>query len=108
MTSGDPFTEVVNRLSGVRSASAVKVMALCPVHEADGREHTPSFSVSTGTSGKVLLKCFAKCTFEELRDALERLGLPLGILSAIRLRCPARHPWPEPPSRPRRPPFPSG
>ena len=81
MTSGDPFTEVVNRLSGVRSASAVKVMARCPVHEADGREHTPSLSVSTGTSGKVLLKCFAKCTFEELRDALERLGLPRGILS---------------------------
>ena len=82
MTYRDPFTEVVNRLSGVRSTSAGKVMALCPVHEADGREHTPSLSVSIGTSGKVLLNCFGKyCTFEKIRDALERLGLPHGILS---------------------------
>ena len=81
MTSGDAFTEVVNRLSGVRSTSAVNVMALCPVHEADGREHTPSLSVSTGASGMVLLNCFGRCTFEKIRDALERLGLPHGILS---------------------------
>ncbi len=81
MTYRDPFNEVVIRLNGVRSTSTGNVIALCPVHEADGREHTPSLSVSTGTSGKVLLNCFAKCTFEELRDALERLGLPLGILS---------------------------
>ena len=82
MTYRDPFNEVVSRLNGVRSASAGKVMALCPVHEADGREHTPSLSVSTGASGKVLLNCFGKyCTFEKIRDALERLGLPHGILS---------------------------
>ncbi|MCX5987012.1 MAG: hypothetical protein NTX54_11020, partial [Chloroflexi bacterium] len=81
MTSSDPFTEVVNRLNGVRSTSAGKVMALCPVHEADGREHKPSLSVSIGTSGKVLLWCFGPCSFEKIRDALERLGLPPGICS---------------------------
>ena len=81
MTSGDPFNEVVIRLNGVRSTSAVNVMALCPVHEADGRKHTPSLSVSIGTSGKVLLWCFGPCSFEKIRDALERLGLPQGICS---------------------------
>jgi putative DNA primase/helicase len=82
MTSGDPFNEVVIRLNGVRSTSTGNVVALCPVHEADGLEHTPSLSVSTGTSGKVLIHCFGRrCSFEELRDALERLGLPQGVLS---------------------------
>ncbi|NBQ33249.1 MAG: hypothetical protein EBQ56_08345 [Proteobacteria bacterium] len=94
MTSGDPFNEVVSLLKGVRSTSPGSATALCPVHEADGLEHTPSFSVSIGTSGKVLLKCYGKCTFEKVRDALEVLGLPRGILSGKPSPLPRPAPMP--------------
>ena len=41
-------------------------MALCPAHD----DRTPSLSVSEGSHGKALAKCFAGCKFEDIRDAL--------------------------------------
>ena len=46
-------------------------MALCPAHD---NRHTPALSIGTGNDGKLLIKCFAGCSFFEIKDALERLG----------------------------------
>ncbi|HUT30839.1 MAG TPA: CHC2 zinc finger domain-containing protein [Sedimentisphaerales bacterium] len=43
-------------------------MALCPCHE----DKKPSLSVKNGRDGRILLKCFAGCAYE---DIAERLGL---------------------------------
>jgi len=46
-------------------------MALCPAHD---NRRTPSLSIGNGNDGKLLIKCFAGCSFLEIKDALERLG----------------------------------
>lgn len=56
---------VLQRLNGVRR-SRVGWMAKCPAHD----DKTQSLSVKVGDTGKLLLKCFAGCTFEEVLDAL--------------------------------------
>ena len=43
--------------------------ANCPCHEADGK-HSPSFSVGTGTDGRLLLHCHAGCSFKDIVSAL--------------------------------------
>ena len=45
--------------------------AKCPAHE----DRAPSLSLADGTTGRVLLKCHAGCSFEKLRDVLRRDGL---------------------------------
>ena len=47
-------------------------MALCPAHD---NRHTPALSIGTGNNGKLLIKCFAGCSYPEIKDALERLGI---------------------------------
>ncbi len=41
-------------------------VALCPCHE----DKRPSLSIGTGDDGRLLLKCFAGCSWDELRAAL--------------------------------------
>jgi putative DNA primase/helicase len=57
--------DVLSRLEGVRRSGDGWV-ARCPCH--DDRE--PSLSIGEGDDGRLLLKCFAGCSFEELRGAL--------------------------------------
>ena len=45
--------------------------AKCPAHE----DRAPSLSLADGTTGRVLVKCHAGCTFESVRDVLRRDGL---------------------------------
>ena len=65
------------RLEGVRRCAGGYV-ARCPAHS----DREASLSVHEGKGGKVLLKCFAGCSFEAIRAALEgwppprSLGLP--------------------------------
>ena len=42
--------------------------AKCPAHE----DRAPSLSLADGTTGRVLVKCHAGCTFESVRDVLRR------------------------------------
>jgi len=59
---------VLTRLTQVRK-SGKGWMAQCPAHE----DTNPSLSVSEGYEGRVLLKCFAGCSF---RDIAKALNLP--------------------------------
>lgn len=52
-------------LSGVKGGDD-SFTAKCPAHD----DHRNSLSVSRGDDGRVLLKCFANCTYEQIRDAL--------------------------------------
>lgn len=51
----------LNQLEGVQPAGKDWV-ALCPAHD----DHTPSLSIAQGADGRILLHCFAGCTFEEI------------------------------------------
>ena len=68
------LSEILSRLGGVRP-SGQGYTALCPAH--DDRE--PSLSVSEGDDGRILLKCFAGCTVEQIVAAL---GLTMADLFA--------------------------
>lgn len=57
--------QVLSRLQGVEK-SGDNWVARCPAHE----DRTPSLSVSTGESGKVLLHCHAGCTFPTIVHAM--------------------------------------
>lgn len=46
-------------------------MACCPAHE----DRSPSLSIADGDSGKLLLTCFAGCSFDAIRSELMRHGL---------------------------------
>lgn len=48
--------------------------AFCPLHEADGRKHNPSYSINEGREGRVLIECMAGCPKP---DTLERIGLKM-------------------------------
>ncbi len=58
---------VLSQLRGVRR-SGTGWIAQCPSH--DDRE--PSLSIGLGTTGLLLLHCFAGCSYPEIRAALER------------------------------------
>src|SRR4051812_1961197 len=70
--SGDPLTMVLSRLEEVRRAGS-GYMACCPAHV----DHKPSLKVDLAADGKVLLKCFADCSTEEI---LRALGLTISDL----------------------------
>jgi hypothetical protein len=49
----------------------------CPIHEADGRRHTPSLAVFLGDGGRIAFCCRAGCPWKDVADALRRHGLRL-------------------------------
>ena len=57
---------VLSRLEGVRKSSVKQFTARCPAH----KDKHPSLSVSEGRDGRVLLHCFAGCTFDDIIAAL--------------------------------------
>lgn len=60
------LADVLARLDGVRPSGAGYV-ARCPCHE----DREPSLSIGEGDDGRLLLRCFAGCSWEELRAALQ-------------------------------------
>jgi hypothetical protein len=60
---------IARGLGGTKSGSGWK--ARCPAHN----DTEPSLSVSEGTNGKLLVKCHAGCSFEDIKRALEHKGL---------------------------------
>ncbi|MFZ1828291.1 MAG: hypothetical protein WAW42_05885 [Candidatus Competibacteraceae bacterium] len=71
---------ILNRLAQVTGytpqRSGDEWRACCPVHEADGRSHTPSLSVREGDRQEVLMKCHAGCDYDDIRVALGLKGKP--------------------------------
>lgn len=62
MTTIDDY---LNRLEQCKPAGTDRWKALCPAHE----DKTPSLSIKVD-KGKVLLKCFSGCTYEQINAAL--------------------------------------
>ena len=63
---GGPLVQnILSRCHGVNPSSS-GWMARCPAHE----DENPSLSIREGTDGKILLKCFAGCTLEQICSAL--------------------------------------
>ena len=67
------ISDWLDRLQGVRKSGA-GYKAICPAHD----DKNPSLSVTEGAGDKVLVTCFAGCTFEAIRDALWPQGVTTG------------------------------
>ena len=63
------FDNLVSRLKRVRGREN-DVMALCPAH----KDTTPSLHITRTEEGKILWKCHAGCSQDEVADALRRIG----------------------------------
>ena len=68
--SNTTLSMIASGLNKVKWHGDYKITACCPFHD----DRTPSFSVSE-VGGKILLKCFAGCTQEEVIGALRDMGL---------------------------------
>ena len=55
------LSDILSRLEGVKDRDG-KYMACCPCHG----DSTPSLSVSLGDDNRILLKCFAGCSVEDI------------------------------------------
>ena len=58
--------EFLARLQGVEGDGRGGWMACCPAHD----DHNPSMHVNVGRDGRILVKCFAGCSAEEIVGAL--------------------------------------
>lgn len=70
--STSPFDNFISRLSKVRRTSN-GVSAACPAHA----DKTNSLSVSQASDGRVLIKCFAGCSAEQI---VKKVGLTMADL----------------------------
>jgi hypothetical protein len=57
--------DLARALGGQRNARGW--MACCPAHD----DRTPSLSIADGAEGRILLTCFAGCSWAAIRDALQ-------------------------------------
>lgn len=69
----------LSRLDGVKHGSGKQYTAKCPAHD----DKHSSLSITEGTDGKILLKCFAGCSAEQI---VSSLGLKLSDLFAEPLK----------------------
>lgn len=60
------FNDVLCRFDGLHLRSEHEAMALCPAHD----DQNPSLSIKA-EDGKLLLKCFAGCTNEQVVAAMD-------------------------------------
>ena len=64
-TNPRPIDRALERLEGVKAHNGY-YKALCPAHD----DKVPSLSVSEGDDARVLIKCFAGCSFGAVVEAL--------------------------------------
>jgi len=57
---------ILSQLEDVKKISRNQWQALCPAHD----DHKPSLSITKAKDGKILLHCFAGCSYEEIIEAL--------------------------------------
>ncbi len=70
MINTTTLSSIANGLQRVRRQGDYKFSACCPAHD----DRNPSLFISD-KNGKILVKCFAGCTQEEVIGALRDLGL---------------------------------
>src|SRR5262245_39840783 len=59
------INEILSRLENVRPSGG-GITARCPAHEDDNN----SLSLTEAEGGKILIRCFAGCTFQRIVDSL--------------------------------------
>lgn len=59
-------SEFAERLSKARATGNSRWTACCPAHD----DQNPSLSVSEGDDGRVLIRCFAGCSIEDIVGAV--------------------------------------
>jgi DNA primase len=62
------YQEALDRLKKVKKIHADQSMALCPAHN----DKNPSLSVGRGREGNAVFYCFAGCTFDEIKEAINK------------------------------------
>jgi hypothetical protein len=62
-------------LRGKKNGSGWLVSCPCPNHGNGRGDRNPSLSVSDGDDGRLLVRCFAGCTFEDVMDQFRDRGL---------------------------------
>lgn len=58
--------EILSRLSKVKRTGSNNWLACCPAHE----DRSPSLTIHAVDDGRILVKCFAGCSFEEIVNAV--------------------------------------
>lgn len=58
--------DILGRLEKVRHTGPGNWVACCPAHE----DRSPSMTIAEGSEGRVIVRCFAGCTIEEIVDAV--------------------------------------
>ena len=62
-------------LGGKKNGGGWLVSCPCPNHGNGRGDRNPSLSVSDGDDGRLLVRCFAGCTFEDVMDQFRHRGL---------------------------------
>ena len=70
MLNNTTLSSIASGLNKVRWHGEYEFSACCPAHD----DRTPSFTASD-KNGKILVKCFAGCSQEEVIGALRDMGL---------------------------------
>ena len=80
-----PAPKVLEHLRDVQQIKPNEWQALCPIHEADGKPHKPSLSITLATDGKALLCCHVCKDAAPAKRIVEACGLKLSDLSPTSL-----------------------
>lgn len=71
------LSDVLPRLSKVKAAGPGEWRACCPAHE----DINPSLSIKQAQDGRLLIHCFAGCTFQDVLDALNKRPSSDGLIA---------------------------
>lgn len=58
--------DILPRLEKVRRTGRGNWLACCPAHE----DRSPSMTIHAADDGRILVRCHAGCSFEEIKDAV--------------------------------------
>lgn len=58
--------DILSRLEKVRKTGPNNWLACCPAHD----DNSPSLTLHAADDGRILVKCFAECSFEEIVGAV--------------------------------------
>jgi hypothetical protein len=73
--SGNEVDTIGKALNGQRKGNGYLCSCPVPAHGIGRGDRNPSLSVSESADGRLLMRCFAGCTFDDIRAELEARGL---------------------------------
>jgi hypothetical protein len=85
----EPMYDVLEALDLDPRPACGGIRARCPVHEADGQPHNPSFTAFIGRDDEPAVKCHAGCETRDVWRALRGAGVPETAPGGPRVRRPS-------------------